>query len=189
VCFDFLYNFCLKHFSFYEEFSNISQMYIGLHVKCPLFLSDFNETWIVSTYFWKIFRYQISWKSVRWESSCSMRTDGQTERQTGVTKLIVAFRNFANASKRTAWFGSKVAHMYDDTWSRTFPFITRIMMMTHVYNFLPILAILKITYFQSSAVYDSQNFFFPLHTLTPSPLISCWNPILSLHVKFYVFGN
>jgi len=43
VCFDFLYNFCLKHFSFYDELNEIcSKMYIGLHVKYPLFLSDFN---------------------------------------------------------------------------------------------------------------------------------------------------
>ena len=29
----------------------------------------------------------------------SMRTDGRTDRQTGMTKLIVAFLNFANAIK------------------------------------------------------------------------------------------
>jgi hypothetical protein len=28
--------------------------YLGLHVKYPLFLSDFNETWIFSTDFWNI---------------------------------------------------------------------------------------------------------------------------------------
>jgi hypothetical protein len=45
MCFYFLYNFCLKHFSFYEELSEVlSNMYIGLHVGYPLFLLDFNKT-------------------------------------------------------------------------------------------------------------------------------------------------
>ena len=39
----FLYNFYMKHFSFYEEPNSIlSKMYIGFHVKHPLFLSGFN---------------------------------------------------------------------------------------------------------------------------------------------------
>jgi len=54
-------------------------MYIGPHVMCPLFLSDFNETWISSTYFREIPNYEMSWKSVQWEPSNSMRTDGQTD--------------------------------------------------------------------------------------------------------------
>jgi hypothetical protein len=57
-----------------------------LCVKYPLFLLDLHETWTFWTDFWKILRYQISWKSVQWEPS-SVRTDGQTD----MTKLIVAF--------------------------------------------------------------------------------------------------
>ena len=33
ICFDFLCNFCPKHFSFQEEFSKVSQMYVFLYVK------------------------------------------------------------------------------------------------------------------------------------------------------------
>ena len=60
-----------------------SEMYIGLHVKFSLLLSDFHETWFFSTVFEKkkILKHQISWKSFQWESSCSMRTDGQTDKR------------------------------------------------------------------------------------------------------------
>jgi hypothetical protein len=54
------------------------QMYIGLHVKYSLFLSDFNGTGIFSTYFRKIIKYHIALKSFQWEPSCQMRADGQT---------------------------------------------------------------------------------------------------------------
>ena len=57
---DFLYNFCLKYFSLSEELGEIqSKMFIGLHVKYPLFFLDFNETGIFSTDFRKILEYQI----------------------------------------------------------------------------------------------------------------------------------
>jgi len=42
--FDLPYNFYLKHFLFWEEYSEIlSKMYIGLDVKYPRFFSDFNK--------------------------------------------------------------------------------------------------------------------------------------------------
>jgi len=55
-------------------------MYIGLHVKYPLLLHDFNGTLIFLTHFRKILKYQISLKSVYWEPSCTMRTDGRMDR-------------------------------------------------------------------------------------------------------------
>jgi hypothetical protein len=48
-------------------------------------------------------KYHVSWKSVQWEQSCSMWTDERTD----VTKLIVAFQNFANAHKNWLYVLSK----------------------------------------------------------------------------------
>ena len=71
--------------SFWEECREIgSKMYFGLHVKYPLFFCDFNGTCFFFTDFRKILKYQISWKSVQWEPSFSMWTDGQRS----LTKLM-----------------------------------------------------------------------------------------------------
>jgi hypothetical protein len=71
-------------------------MWDCLHVKYPLFLSDFNETWIFSTDVRRKLKHQVLSKSVQWEPSYFMRTDGRT----GMTKQIVAFRNSANAPNK-----------------------------------------------------------------------------------------
>ena len=65
-------------------------------VQYRLFFSDFNETYSSFTGFLKLLKYEISLKPVQWEPNCSMRT----ARRTDMTKLIVAFRNFAKAPKK-----------------------------------------------------------------------------------------
>jgi len=47
--------------------------------KYPLLLSGFNETWIFSIDFQKTHNYQISWKSLQWQLSCSMWMDWHDE--------------------------------------------------------------------------------------------------------------
>ena len=63
--------------------------------KYPLFLPDFNETRIFFDRFSKNTYIQNSCKSVQWEPSWSTRTD----RRIDMTKLMVAFSNFAKAPK------------------------------------------------------------------------------------------
>jgi hypothetical protein len=79
---------------------------MGLRIKYPLFLSDFNDTWIFSKDLRKTLKCETSLKSVQWEPSCSMRKDGRTDRQAGrqadMTKLVVVFRNFANAPENVS---------------------------------------------------------------------------------------
>ena len=65
-------------------------MYVGLRVKYLLFLLDFNETWISSTDFREIVKYQISWKYVQWEPSCFL-ADGQTDRRDEAVSRISQF--------------------------------------------------------------------------------------------------
>jgi hypothetical protein len=63
----------------WQELSQIwSHSHIALHVKYPIFLSDFNEIWIFWADFRKILKYQISRQSAHWEAGC-YRTDGRTE--------------------------------------------------------------------------------------------------------------
>jgi hypothetical protein len=57
-----------------------------------------------STDFRKGLKYQVSPKSFKWEPSCSMRTD----RQTDMTKLVVPSRNFANAPETLVIISRKI---------------------------------------------------------------------------------
>jgi len=48
----------------------ILKMCIGLHVKYPVFVSDFDGTPIFWAEFRKRLKFKVSWKSVQWEPSC-----------------------------------------------------------------------------------------------------------------------
>jgi hypothetical protein len=74
----------------------------SVRVKYPLFFSDFNETWIISTVFRESVKYQISSKSAK---ICPLgdelfRVDRETDGRTDLTKLVVAFYNSASAPKK-----------------------------------------------------------------------------------------
>ena len=73
----FIFSTTLKHFSFYEAFrdliTNVHTSSRKLHVTSQSLLK-------IGTFtdFRKILKYKVSGKSVQWESSCFMWTDGQT---------------------------------------------------------------------------------------------------------------
>jgi hypothetical protein len=97
VCFDFFYKIVLKHFSYWKELTGMwSEMCIGFRVKYRLFLSDFNDTWIFSTDFQKKI---IKFLKIP-PSGSRIIPCGRIDRQTDMTKLIIAFLNFAKAPNR-----------------------------------------------------------------------------------------
>jgi hypothetical protein len=68
--FHFLYNLCLKYFSFSEEMRELrSKTCIGLRVQFPLFLSDINETRILHYIFEKF-------SNINFHNNPSTRTRG-----------------------------------------------------------------------------------------------------------------
>jgi hypothetical protein len=67
-------------------------MYIGLHVKYPLFLSDCNETLIFLTGYRNILKYQ-NFMEIRPVGAELFHADEQT----GIKRLTLASRNFAKA--------------------------------------------------------------------------------------------
>jgi hypothetical protein len=80
-------------------------MYTRLHVKYSLFLLDLNKTRIFSTDFRKIFNIKFHENP---SSGSRVVPRGRTNRrmngETGMTKLITAFRNFANVPKNVHEF-------------------------------------------------------------------------------------
>jgi len=87
-------------------------MSIGLHVKYPLFLSEFNEKCKFSCQ-----KFEKKLSNTKFHENLSSespvvpcgrahrRTDGRTDRETDMTELIVAFRSSSNAPKMCWRFG------------------------------------------------------------------------------------
>ena len=97
MCFDFLYKFCLKIFSFWGELSEIwSEMSVGLHLKYPLFLSAFNETWVFLEIFEKCSRIKCHENR---SSGSRIVACGQTGGRTDMTKLT-RFSQFCERGKK-----------------------------------------------------------------------------------------
>jgi hypothetical protein len=80
-----------------------SKIYIGLHVKLPLLLSDFNETWNFSTDFRKLLK--SNFVKIRPMRAEVFRADGRkgrrTDRHNEACSLFFFFYSFANASKNS----------------------------------------------------------------------------------------
>ena len=70
---------------------DVSEMSSGLHVKYQFFLARFEWKFEFSWVFRKTLKYQISWKSIQWEPSCSMRTDGRTDRHDEANSIFSQF--------------------------------------------------------------------------------------------------
>jgi len=62
-------------------------MFMDFQVKYPLFVSDFNETWSLTDF-----------RKIKYKNIMNIRLVGPDCRSD--IKLIVAFRNFANARKK-----------------------------------------------------------------------------------------
>ena len=87
-------SFCLKHFASKEELSEIwSKVYIDLHVKWPLYLSDFSGHCIFSTDFGKYSNIKFHENS---SSESGFHADGWTDRH---DKTNGSFSQFSNAPK------------------------------------------------------------------------------------------
>jgi len=91
MCFDFLHNF-IWNISYSKKKWARCDQYVGLDANCLLILTGVNETWIYLTDLRKI-------RNIKFHKNSLVVPCGRIGGQTDVMKLIVAFRNFANAPK------------------------------------------------------------------------------------------
>jgi hypothetical protein len=87
------FHYCTWYISYTKKNWARYDQYVALGANCLLFLSGFNETWISATDFRKN-AHLSNYTKIHLVVLC-----GRIRRQTDVMKLIIAFRNFANAPK------------------------------------------------------------------------------------------
>ena len=87
-------NFVWKIFHSKKKWASYDKknIYIGLRVKYPLFLSDFNETWISRQIFEK-------YSNMKFRKNPSSGSRVVSCGRTDMAWQVVTFRNFVNASK------------------------------------------------------------------------------------------
>jgi len=114
VCFDFLYNFWLKHLILRIIKRNITNLR-WFACEVPLFLPYFSEAWIFKAYIRKrkFLEFQISWKFVQRKPRCSTRTIGVTDgRIDSHDKANSRFHQFCKrANKWLQYFQRRRTHM------------------------------------------------------------------------------
>ena len=76
-------------------------MYISLHVKYPIFLSDFSETLIFKTYSKNTQRANFMIIRPVGDQIFHAKRDGQSD--TEMTELIIAFPNFTDGPKNASF--------------------------------------------------------------------------------------
>jgi len=70
---------------FYDEFyiAGNNKMYLGLKVKCLIFLPNFYQIWSIPTDICRRLQFVITWKSVQWVLHWYIPTEAQKDGQTG----------------------------------------------------------------------------------------------------------
>jgi len=96
--FHLIYNSCPKKFLIHRriQWGIIVQVHMS-SCSVMLFLSGFNQTWILSKNLWK--DSNIKFDENPYSGDELFRANGSTDRQTDMTKIIVIFRKFVSKPK------------------------------------------------------------------------------------------
>ena len=115
MCFDFLYNFVWSVSHSKKNERNMMKNVSCLHTNYPLFLADFNWTWIFLTDLNKTHNFQTSLKFIHWELICSKQTDRHIYRQAGRQTDNMTDRETDNTTDRHGIGNSQFSQFCEST--------------------------------------------------------------------------